>query len=433
MLHLLFPPNTKRIIQNLPPNADVLATVNCLKQLGVTTNHHRQSATLTLTSPKAWPSASTAPLVLNAQNSGTTLRLMSGLLSGFTKQPIQFIGDASLSQRPMKRIIEPLTQMNALITGTVNPSTQKTTAPITIQPITPHHLKPITYTLPVASAQVKSAILLAGCFASGKTTGTTTVIEPEPTRDHTERMLNAMGVSVNTHADQNGAHHVAITGPIDPATLTTTPCHVAGDISSAAFLMIATLLSPQSKLTLTHVGLNPSRTGVLDVLKKWHGQFNILNEGLHHGEPVGDIVITACPLSGDVSLDSHDIPALVDELPILAIAASFCEGTFTVRGAEELRHKECDRLKAIETLLTTVGLPITMYADGFTIAGSANPPVQPPKNSDPLPTYHDHRIALCWSVLNYLISPHQQWVLDHPECINVSFPNFKAVLVSLTS
>lgn len=428
MVQCLCAPGVTRTVYNLPPNADVLATLDCITQLGIVSDYQPNQQRITLTTPETWPmieDPTQKPLKLDAKNSGTTMRLLSGLLSGL-QQSVTITGDDSLSQRPMQRIIEPLSQMGASIQSHQHPIKQTAVAPLTLTPSsTP--LQPITYPMPVASAQVKSAILLAGLFAHG----TTTVIETSATRDHTERMLQSLGIPVTTIPQQQG-NAVSVTGPIQLCQQAPESVTVPGDISSALFLLCLAAITPGSDMTLNNIGINPGRTGALKVLQQWGANITITSELEGGGEPVATINLRYSPLSGNVTLTENDIPDLVDELPVLAMTAAFVQGTFSVSGAEELRHKECDRLNAIKTIFNALNLPIAMHPDGFTISGQTEPSATLPNKSDILTTEHDHRIGLCWHVLNHRLAPNTPWQLDYPDCINVSFPNFKTVLRQLT-
>ena len=300
IVHCLCAPQVTRTISNLPPNADVIATLHCIQQLGILTEYSPLSQTVTLTTPKIWPlKPSSSPVTLDAKNSGTTIRLLSGLLNGLN-QNVMLVGDSSLSRRPMQRITTPLSEMGALIHATHDTQYNRKTAPIRLTPRSNlnKNLSAITYSMPIASAQVKSAILLAGLHAQG----TTTVIETIPTRDHTERMLNALGITVQT-TPVNNTFHTSVTGPIQP--ITNPPAHftIPGDISSAIFLLVLSAITPGSKITLMNIGINPGRTGALDVLKQWGTQVTLSNHRLEQGEPVADISLVYQPLKGNITLE----------------------------------------------------------------------------------------------------------------------------------
>ncbi len=289
--------------------------------------------------------------ILDAGNSGTTMRLMLGLLAS---QPDKFFtvkGDSSLNTRPMSRVIKPLQQMGAVIYG----RNHHQNAPLAV---VGQNLKPIHYHSPIASAQVKSCILLAGLMTEGKTT----VTEPALSRDHSERMLTAFGAKLEIDPDTNS---VTIEGK---AKLTGQKVIVPGDISSAAFWLVAGAITPNSELTITNVGINPTRTGILEALQMMNADITILNERDACGEPVADLQIKTSKLQG-CTIEGAIIPRLIDEIPILAVAACFAEGTTTIKDAAELRVKESDRLAVMATELGKMGAKITEFADGMEIIG----------------------------------------------------------------
>jgi 3-phosphoshikimate 1-carboxyvinyltransferase len=282
-------------------------------------------------------------------------------------------------------------------------------------------LSGIDYTLPVASAQVKSAIILAGLYAKGETI----VREPLPSRDHTERMLTAMGASLQQEAD--GA--IRVQGQQLEGLQ---PLHwqVPGDPSSAAFMAVMATLCPNSEVLLKHVGLNPHRTGLFEALKRIGADITVEQERLVGGEPVGDVRIRSAELKGDLTLEAEDIPALVDEIPILAVACVYLQGTLTVRGADELRKKESDRLLAMQTELAKVGVAVTLFEDGLVLEGNPDACLLTTP-THPIQTWHDHRIAMAMASLNLIHNARQpqkatQWVLDDTEVVAVSFPTFFA-------
>ena len=409
-------------LRNVPNNADVTATRECVSALGLSITRINDTdwqvvSPITLATP-------THPL--DCKNAGTAMRLLAGLLAGLNI-PATLVGDASLSSRPMDRILTPLKAIGANITGQPHPSKPNVTvAPLRIYPQTAP-LQGISYTLPIPSAQVKSAILLAGLFAQGSTT----VEEPLPSRDHTEKLFQALGLPLTTDGTtitvQGNWPRLALEIPL---TLT-----VPGDPSSAAFLLGAAALIPESDLTLNNVLLNPTRLGWVDVFRQWGIPIQVQETGTSMGETLGSLRLSwdnALPndwLKGNVTLTERYIPALIDELPLLAIMAQRVQGTFTVRGAEELRHKESDRIALLQAALSAVGGNITPLPDGFIIEGDPNRVFQAP--SAPIPTGHDHRIALSMRVLNAAINSNTQWPLDNTDCMAVSFPHFDTVLAQL--
>lgn len=400
-------------IANLPQNNDVKATRACLENLGIRTETadngdllvHGQGAFLE-------PSGT-----LDAQNSGTTIRLMAGLLAGQNIHT-ELTGDDALKKRPMDRIILPLQQMGANIHG----QDGDRFAPLVIQPAQ-EGLRGINYTLPIASAQVKSCLILAGLFAQG----VTRIAEPVPTRDHTERMLGFLKLPVK----REGSLITVIGGqPMNAAPVT---WQVPGDISSAAFFLVAASLIPNSDIILRQVGLNPYRTGIINALKKIGADITVENATEACGEPVGDLRVKSAQLSGDLSLSAEDIPAMIDEIPILAVAGVFLNGTLKVRGAEELRHKESDRIAAVVQEFAKLGLEVEDFEDGFRIIGNPRRQLTPP--SQALDAHHDHRIAMALAILNNIANgddvPPNDWPLIGREWAAVSFPGFYDALKKL--
>lgn len=337
--------------------------------------------------------APVAPLDMG--NSGTSMRLLAGLLAG---QPFDttLIGDVSLSKRPMERVARPLRLMGAVV------ETQEGgRPPLTIRGQA--RLHGIHYDLPMASAQVKSCLLLAGLYADGETS----VTEPAPTRDHTERMLRGFGYAV----EQRGSATVAVRGG---GRLTATPIEVPADISSATFFMVAAAIAPGSDVTLTHVGINPTRTGVINILKLMGADLTLSNEREVGGEPVADIRVRYAPLRG-IEIPEEQVPLAIDEFPALFIAAACAEGTTVLRGAEELRVKESDRIQVMADGLKTLGISAEPTADGMVIRGGR-------MGGGTINSHHDHRIAMSFSVAALRASA----PIRIEDCDNVatSFPNF---------
>ncbi|MBB6452212.1 3-phosphoshikimate 1-carboxyvinyltransferase [Salirhabdus euzebyi] len=335
-------------------------------------------------------------------NSGTTARLLLGVFSGQSFHSV-LVGDDSLSKRPMDRVTVPLSLMGAKTDGRVNGKY----LPMSIRG---GQLKPITYELPVNSAQVKSAILLAGLFTNGKTS----VIEPVKTRDHTEKMIGAFGGKI----DMDG-HTVSIEGG---QQLTGTSIKIPGDISSAAFFITAAAITQNSSITISGVGLNETRTGIIDVLKQMGAQLetNVTN---HIGdEMVGDITIRTSDLKG-TTIAGDMIPRLIDELPLIALAATQAKGVTEIRDAEELRFKETDRIKAVVDVLTRLGANITEVEDGMIIQGGTS------LKGAVVPSYGDHRIGMMSAIASLLVVGEVE--IENPECINISYPNFFDDLFSI--
>lgn len=337
---------------------------------------------------------------LNLVNAGTGIRLLAGIMCG---QPFPSVLDGSeqLRRRPMKRIITPLQMMGANISGTND------RAPLSIQPA---HLRGIKYNMPVASAQVKSAVLLAGLFAQGATA----VVQPGPARDHTERMLSAMGVDIATEGDT-----VVLTpnSSLRPMDLT-----VPGDISSAAFPIVAALLVPGSDITLTGINLNPTRTGLIDVLHEMGADLSVTETGLEGGEPVGTIRVRHSALKG-AQVGGTKVVEMIDEFPILMVAATQAEGETIVSDAQELRVKETDRISVMATELRKFGAEITETPDGFVIKGPQKLHAATAEGHD------DHRISMSLSVAA-LVADAQSTVID-ARCAGDSFPGFATTMAAL--
>ena len=325
-------------------------------------------------------------------NSGTSTRLLSGLLAG-QNFATTLTGDKSLSGRPMRRVTEPLATMGAVI------DSDEGKLPLTIK--AGNKLKGITYTLPMASAQVKSCILLAGMYAKGKTT----VTEPAPTRDHTERMLTGMGYAVEVKGDT-----VSIEGG---GKLTATSIDVPADISSATFFMVGAAIAEGSDITLTHVGINPTRIGVINILKLMGADITLTNEGITGGEPVADIRVRYAPLKG-IKIPEDQVPLAIDEFPALFVAAACAEGTTILTGAEELRVKESDRIQAMADGLQILGIDAQPTADGIIITGGII-------GSGEVES-HDDRIAMSFAIAGLQAGG----TIQINDCANVatSFPDF---------
>ena len=337
-------------------------------------------------------------------NAGTVLRLLCGLLVGQTGERFELVGDASLTMRPHERAAAPLRQMGAAI------ETTDGHAPVRIGG---GELHPITYELPVASAQVKSAILIAGLFAED---GPTTVVEPHPTRDHTERMLQTMGVRLQRTERSASVWPVDRLSPLD--------VDIPGDISSAAPLIVGAVLLNGSELVLQGVNVNPLRTGLLDVLERMGARIAIFNRRNVSGEPVADLEVRSTPLVA-TTVEADEVPRLVDELPLVALLGSFARGTTTVRGAEELRAKETDRIETVTDALRAVGVRIEAKPDGFVVRGT---PARP--RGGRIDARGDHRIAMLAAIAG--IASREGVQIEDPECVSVSFPGFFDLLEQLT-
>jgi 3-phosphoshikimate 1-carboxyvinyltransferase len=381
--------------------ADPRSTLECIKALGIETTLASQRLRITGRGLHGYHKPDT---MLDAGNSGTTMRLLSGILSG-QRFPSQITGDQYLLRRPMKRIIDPLTEMGAQIVGT-----DKFTAPLKIFPS--DRLHAITYELPVPSAQVKSAILFAGLYAEG----VTRVEESQPSRDHTERMLGLSSTS------SNGKNIVAVEGG---RRVEASRFFIPGDPSSAAFFIVAGLIVPNSEVLIRNIGLNPTRTGFLETLRAMGGNIRTENERSIGGEPVGDILVKTSALHSDIVLKGPVIPNIIDEIPILAVAAVFASGRFEVRDAFELRNKECDRIGAVCENLLLMGIDVEEFDDGFAFESNNN---LIPSHFD---SFGDHRIAMAFGVA--AIGLPGESTLRESECVDISFPTFWDVLHTLAT
>ena len=339
---------------------------------------------------------------IDCGNSGTTFRLLAGILAG-QRGRLELAGDESLSRRPMERIAEPLRLMEARV------ETTDGTPPLTIEG---GDLKGIRYELPVASAQVKSCVLLAGLYAAGRTT----VVEPLPTRDHTELMLEAAGVTVRRHQ-----RRISV-GPAERLRLGEVV--VPGDFSAAAPFVVAASLLPGSELTIHDVGLNPRRTGLLDVLARMGARITIFHRHKSGGEPVGDLEVRSAELTA-TAVTAEEVPLLVDELPLFALAAACARGVSKVEGARELRVKETDRIETVTSSLRGVGVRIAETEDGFTVRG-----VPTRFRGGSIDSRGDHRIAMLGAVAGLVSRDGVE--LGDPQAVAVSFPGFFELLDSVT-
>jgi 3-phosphoshikimate 1-carboxyvinyltransferase len=345
--------------------------------------------------------------VLNAGNSGTTLRLMLGLLASHPGRFFTVTGDSSLRSRPMSRVVQPLQQMGAQIWGRKG----NTLAPLAILG---QQLSPITYNSPIASAQVKSCILLAGLMTQGKTT----VTEPALSRDHSERMLKAFGAELAIDPE---THSVTIIGP---AQLQGQTVIVPGDISSAAFWLVAGAIVPDSELYIENVGVNPTRTGILEALSMMGADITLENQREVAGEPVADLRVRhgrlkACKIAGDM------IPRLIDEIPILAVAAVFAEGTTVIGDAAELRVKESDRIAVMASELNRMGASVTELPDGLEIVGGST------LHGTEVESHADHRIAMSLAVA--ALNATGTTTIHGAEAAAISYPDFVNTLQAVVS
>jgi 3-phosphoshikimate 1-carboxyvinyltransferase len=392
-------------VTGLLEGEDVLATAAAMRAMGAQIERQKSGEWVvhgvgvgSLLQPQA---------ALDMGNSGTSTRLLMGLVAS---HPITatFVGDASLSKRPMKRVIDPLSLMGADVTASPGG-----TLPLMLRGASPS--VPIEYRLPVASAQVKSAVLLAAL----NTAGVTTVVEPVPTRDHSERMLKGFGADLTVEVESDGTRVIRLRGEAD---LKPQRIEVPGDPSSAAFFIVAALLVPGSELTIENVGLNATRAGLIEVLRQMGGSIEETNAREVGGEPVADLVVRHSPLKG-VEVDPAVVPSMVDEFPVLFVAAALAEGRTIARGLEELRVKESDRIAVMATALTAVGARVKELEDGLVIDGIGGEPLE---GGGPVATHLDHRIAMSMAVAGLVSKAGIE--VDDTRPIATSFPAFEALL-----
>ncbi|MBM4762118.1 3-phosphoshikimate 1-carboxyvinyltransferase [Bacillus sp. B15-48] len=379
---------------------DCLSTISCLQKLGVKIVQEGSKVTV---EGKGFEGLQEPEEVLDVGNSGTTIRLLMGILAGRPFHSV-LVGDQSIGKRPMTRVTRPLMEMGAEISGRKN-------AEYTPLSINGGSLEPIHYQLPVASAQVKSAILLAGLQANGETS----VVEPEKTRDHTERMIRMFGGDVKTEGNV-----ITVKGG---QKLTATHVNVPGDISSAAFFLVAGAIVPESRIELKNVGLNPTRTGILDVLTQMGADMSIYEYDTSTNEPAGDIIVKTSSLKG-IEISGELIPRLIDEIPIIALLATQAEGSTIIRNAAELKVKETNRIDTVVNELKKLGAIIEATDDGMIIHGNATQ-----LHGGVVSSHGDHRIGMMLAVAA-LISKQEVW-LEQSEAIAVSYPEFFKDLYSL--
>lgn len=379
---------------------DCLKTLECMQALGVKIELDENNSVKI--KGKGLYGLQEAKGILDVGNSGTTIRLLTGLLGGQSFYSV-LSGDDSIRRRPMKRVIEPLKLMGADIWGRKDGQF----APLSIRG---NKLNPLHYTLPVASAQVKTALLLAGLY----TIGETVVKEPLPTRDHTERMLEIMQADIKISPPE-----IKVMGGKE---LKGTDIFVPGDISSAAYFIAAASILRDSQIIIKQVGINPTRTGIIEILKKMGAKINILNYRIKSNEPRADLMIEYSKLKG-VEIKKKNVPFLIDELPLIAVMATQAQGKTVVSGAKELRVKETDRIKAIVSELKKMGADIEEREDGFAVNGPTR------LQGAVCESYNDHRIAMSLAVAALLAEG--KTVIKDSECIYISFPEFEKTLQKL--
>ena len=441
-------------LHHLSHSEDCMSTIRCLRQLGIEIEPEGSASSKGYADVESWIvhgnglHGLSAPAVpLDCGNSATTMRLLAGILAG-TGFSSTLTGDDSLVHRPMGRILEPLERMGANAQGkgyNNDPASMRELyAPLIFEPASLHG---IPYTMPVASAQVKSCLLLAGLYADGPTT----IVETMPTRDHTERLLAAFGADLHVEQPSDGASLLVytngkdMTGETSDAILATSmtlrPGHdllasdidIPGDLSSAAYFLVAATILPGSSLCLSHIGINPTRDGLLQVLQEMGAEISVENVRLGI-EPSADLIAQSAPLHG-ITIHADRIPTLIDEIPILAVAAACAEGTTEIRGLAELRHKETDRLHAVAEGLRAMGATLEERDDDLIIQGkgisfhSPDALSSAPLKAASIKTYGDHRIAMAFSIAALVAEGNT--TLSDSTCVSVSYPGFYTDLRSL--
>src|SRR5438876_2869504 len=380
-------------------SADCRSTLACLEKLGAKIERKDETLTIQGGGLKGLRQPSGR---LDAGNSGSTMRMLGGILAGQSFRSV-IEGDASLSRRPMERVVEPLALMGARIR-----TAEGGLPPLEIEG---GELRALRYELPVPSAQVKSAVLLAGLYAGGQTE----VVEPLPTRDHTEIALEQMGAEIGRHGQT-----IAVRGP---ARLEGRKLYVPGDISSAAFFIAAALVVPESNLVITNVGLNPTRTALLDLLVPLGGRIKVLNVEMINGELLGDLHVESSALEGG-EVPPEAVPGLIDELPVLAVLGTQAERGLSFRGAQELRVKETDRVRALAENLRRMGAEVEEFPDGLRVAGKQR------LRGAEIDSYGDHRIAMAFAVAGLVAEG--TTVIHDSGCVDISFLGFFQELARVT-
>ena len=385
------------IVDNFSGGADCASTLNLFKNLGVDIEYIGNKKLRVVSTGDLLPVTEN----LDCGNSGTTMRLCSGILAGQKFNTVLF-GDESLSKRPMKRVITPLELMGANIVS------NEYKAPLKI---IGSPLKGIKYESPIASAQVKSCILLAGLNADGETT----VIEPYLSRNHTELMLKYMGADIVT----NNNISTIKKSLLEPKNIV-----VPGDISSATYFIVAGLIIPDSEIVIKNVGLNPTRTGIIDIVKRMGGNIEILNKEVVSGEVVGDIKVSYSELKG-CNISGADIPRLIDEIPVIALLATQAKGETIISDAQDLRKKESDRITTIANGLKSLGANIQEKTDGFVIYGKTSL-----KGGKELEVFHDHRLAMTYYTAGLICE--KEILIKEFEWIDISFPEFEQLFMKIS-
>lgn len=387
-------------ISNFLMGEDCLSTIDCFRKMGVDIKIENKDVIVRGNGLYALKKPNN---ILDVGNSGTTIRLIMGILAG-NKFDATLIGDNSIGKRPMKRVTEPLRSMGCKIEG-------KDDANYTPIKIYGGNLSSINYKMPVASAQVKSAIILASLYADKMST----IEEKVKSRNHTEIMLKSFGADIDVNSLKININ------PVDE--LYSQDIYVPGDISSAAFIIVGALISKGSEVLIKNVGLNETRTGIIDVVKSMNGNIEIFNNRLVGGEIVGDILVKYTPNLCATTIDKTIIPRLIDEIPAIAVLASQAEGTTIIKDAKELRVKESNRIKAVVDNLKNMNCDIEELEDGMIIKGKNK------LKASYIQTYNDHRIAMAFSIANLICE--EEIKLDNPNCVDISFPGYFDLLNSL--
>ena len=388
-------------ISNFLMGQDCLSTIDCFRKMGVDICIDNKDVIVKGVGLRGLKK----PIdILDVGNSGTTARLMMGILAGNDFEST-IVGDESISKRPMKRVTDPLRLMGCNILGKEDCNY----TPITING---GDLKGINYNMPVASAQVKSAIILGSLYASNPST----IIEKKRSRNHTEIMLNSFGADIQTNGLEIKVNPVKELFSVENI-------NIAGDISSAAFIIVGASIVKDSEVIIKNVGLNETRTGILDVLKSMNGNFEILDKRFQGGELVGDIIVKYSDKLTGTTIDSNLIPRLIDEIPIIAVLATQAQGTTLIKDAKELKFKESNRIKAIVDNLKIMGAQIEEIEDGMVIKGKTD------LKGANITTFNDHRIAMAFSIASLIAEGKTN--LDNTNCIDISFPGYFDLLNSL--
>lgn len=386
-------------IKNFLKGADCLSTIRCFRDLGINISINEDTV---LVQGKGMHGLKKPENILDVGNSGTTIRLICGILAA-QNFSCMITGDDSIRKRPMKRIIEPLTLMGADITSLSGNGY----APLSL---TGNRLKGINYHSKIASAQMKSSVLLAGLYAEGKTR----FVEPHLSRNHTELMLNYFGADV---ASEENTHTV-----FPASKLTGRKVEVPGDISSAAFFMAAALITPNSEVLIKNVGINPTRSGIIKIIKNMGGNLTILNKKTDGPEETADILVKSSSLKG-MTIEGEIIPNIIDEIPIIVVMAAFADGTTIIKDAAELKLKESNRIDAMVDNLSKMGADITATEDGMIINGGL------PLKGAEIDSHHDHRIAMSFAIAG--LNAENETKILGSESIKISYPSFFDNLYSL--